>query len=83
MSGFNSKTGCGMTVISLWDRAMLSRRYIIETINPTFRIFFGIQIIFPQIQSGQSTNASGLAAKIVLAKCQDRQTCRFNSTAYS
>jgi hypothetical protein len=50
---------------------------------PTFRIFFGIQIILPQIQSGQSTDVSGLAGKIVLAKCQDRQTCRFNSTAYS
>jgi hypothetical protein len=50
-------------------------------VNPTFRIFFGIQIIFPQIQSGQSTDASALAGKIVFAKCQDRQTCRFNSTA--
>jgi hypothetical protein len=50
--------------------------------HPIFRIFFGIPIIFLQIQSGQSTDASGLAAKIVLTKCQERQTCRFNSTAY-
>jgi hypothetical protein len=54
-----------------------------EAVNPIFRIFFGIPIIFPQIQSGQSTDASGLAGKIVIVKCQDRQTCRFNSTAYS
>jgi hypothetical protein len=44
---------------------------------------FGIQIIFPQIQSGQSTYASGIAGKFVFVKCQDRQTCRINSTQYS
>jgi hypothetical protein len=55
----------------------------VKVLYPIFRIFFGILIIFPQIQSGQSTDASGLAGKIVIVKCQDRQTCRFNSTAYS
>tara|TARA_B110001454_G_scaffold188501_1_gene186540 strand:- start:1618 stop:1779 length:162 start_codon:yes stop_codon:yes gene_type:complete len=45
--------------------------------------FSGFKLFLPQIQLGQSTDASGLAGKIFLAKDQDRQTCRSNSTAYS
>jgi hypothetical protein len=52
------------------------------TKQPTFRTFFRIKIILPQIQLEQSTDASGLAGKTVLAKEQDRQTCCRRSTAY-
>jgi hypothetical protein len=51
--------------------------------KPTFRTFFRIQIIFTSDPVRAITDASGLAGKTVLAKEQDRQTCRSNSTVYS
>jgi hypothetical protein len=44
--------------------------------------FSGLKLFLPESQSVQSTEASGFASNIVLAKYQDRQTCRINNTAY-
>ena len=68
---------------SVRDLVMNKRKCAMLTVEPTFRIFFGIQIIFPQLHSGQSTDASALDGKTVFTKYQDRQTCRLNSTVYS